>query len=224
MRSKARRTLLNPVDLICLSVGIENVILPNGDLEAIPGKEPALLVACHYPGDHPTAGGPVLVDGPTGALLFFHHAIPPAIRQQVQKLPFSRILDDIDTVRSILGQYTACTSVFRGAGCYFDHIPAPQEYRDVVWHSDSFAILVGGNPVSRAWTQDSSDLACELAVESIPAHRGHGYARQVCAAWAAFVIDQGKVAFYSYKIGNLASQALARSLNVVQYARTTGYA
>jgi hypothetical protein len=53
--------------------------------------------------------------------------------------------------------------------------------------------------------------------------RRRGYARQVVAAWATYVLGEGKVAFYSHEAGNVASEALARSLGVAQYAVMTNY-
>jgi hypothetical protein len=45
----------------------------------------------------------------------------------------------------------------------------------------------------------------------------------VVTAWAAHVLGEGKVAFYSHEVGNTASEALAHSLGVVQYAVVTTY-
>ena len=54
-------------------------------------------------------------------------------------------------------------------------------------------------------------------------HRRHGHARRAVAAWAANVVAGGRVAFFSHRIDNVASEALARSLGVVLYAESTGY-
>ena len=70
---------------------------------------------------------------------------------------------------------------------------------------------------------EESKQAAELAVETAPGYRRLGYARQVVAAWASHVLGEGKVAFYSHEVGNAASEALAHSLGVVQYAVVTTY-
>ena len=77
--------------------------------------------------------------------------------------------------------------------------------------------------MSWAWTSQESDQAAELAVETEPEYRRRGYARQVVAAWATHVLQENKVAFYSHEVDNTASEALARSLGVVQYAVVTTY-
>ena len=87
--------------------------------------------------------------------------------------------------------------------------------------------LVGGNPartlgwvnvhgevVSRAVSARENDRAAEVSCETIPAFRGRGYARQVCAAWASRVLKSGRVGFYSYDVDNAPSAALAASLAV----------
>ena len=50
------------------------------------------------------------------------------------------------------------------------------------------------------------------------------YARQTVAAWAHEVIRSGRTAFYSYKVENQPSRALARSLGTEWYADVVGYA
>jgi predicted GNAT family acetyltransferase len=113
--------------------------------------------------------------------------------------------------------------VFAGKGYYFAHSHSREEFPDAVFHNDCYVILVSGEPVSWAWTANESKQAAELAVETAPEYRQRGYARQAAAAWANHMLGEGKVAFYSYEIGNIASEALTHSLGVVQYAVVTKY-
>ncbi len=102
-------------------------------------------------------------------------------------------------------------------------MPTPDEYPGVVQQGGNYQIEVAGQAVSRAWTWFESDEAAELVVEALPDFRRHGYARQVAAAWAAGVMQAGRVAFYSYLADNEGSAALARSLGVVEYATWIAY-
>jgi hypothetical protein len=45
----------------------------------------------------------------------------------------------------------------------------------------------------------------------------------VTAAWGCYLLQQGKIPFYSHVVGNLASQAVARSLGLRQYIADVGY-
>jgi predicted GNAT family acetyltransferase len=71
-----------------------------------------------------------------------------------------------------------------------------------------------GDVVARAFSARENSRAAELSVETTPAHRRRGFARQVAAAWAADVVSSDRIAFYSYDFANAASAALASSLRV----------
>lgn len=200
---------MTAVELIRLSVEIEHTIAANGDLLARPGKEHALFEVSQHS---------------DGRLLYFWHEIPAALRAKLSALNTEVLLNDHETVKQILSDYRPCTQIFAGIGCYFAHTPPVSDFPDVVFHQGCYVILAEDKPVCWAWTQDQSEDACELAVEVLPAYQRRGYGRQVVSAWAANVRNTGKVAFYSYRIDNQASAALARSLGVIQYARKTAYA
>lgn len=199
---------MRPVDLIRLSIEIENKIDANGDLIPIPGKDSALLsVSLHQ----------------DGYLIHFRYDIPTEIRRRVLSLGPEAMLTDHARVKRMLGQYTACERIWAGEGYYFARVPQPEEYADVVKQGEAYVVMVEGEAVSWAWTQDRSVQAAELAVETREEYRRRGYGRQVASAWAAGVIGEGKVGFYSHLVGNEASEGLARSLGVEWYARSAGY-
>jgi GNAT superfamily N-acetyltransferase len=199
---------LKATKLIRLSIGIENLIDSSGDLRALPGKDSALFSISHHQ---------------TGYSVFFRYDLPPDVRRQIDTLDPEVALKDHETAQQILVQHTLCDSVFAGKGYYFAHLPSPEEFPDAVFHNGCYVIPVDGESVSWAWTANESEKAAELAVETAPEYRQRGYARQVVAAWAAQVLREGKVAFYSHEVGNFASKALAHSLGVVKYAVVTSY-
>lgn len=201
-------TKLSPTDLIRLSTEIEHEITPDGDLVPLPGKDPVLLIVYRYRG---------------GYVMYFRRQVPAAVRADIAAIGLERIYGDRPAVQSILADYTPCSRTVAGIGCYFDRIPRPDEFPDVIYDGESYAITLDGYAVSRAWTQAGSDRAAELAVETQPGFRGRGYARQVAAAWAADVMRDGRVAFYGYLVGNTGSAALSRSLGVVMYAKWVSY-
>jgi len=59
--------------------------------------------------------------------------------------------------------------------------------------------------------------AHEAGVETLPEFRGKGHATAVVAVWARAVRSLGSEPLYSTSSGNLASQALARKLGLIQY-------
>ena len=199
---------MKPTELIRLSIGIENQVDSSGDLRPMPGKDSALFAISHHQ---------------TGYTVFFRYDLPPDVRRQIKALDPEVALKDHKVVRQILARHVPCDSVFAGKGYYFAHLPSPDEFPDVILYNGCYVIRVGGEPVSWAWTADESEQAAELAVETDPDYRQRGYARQAVAAWATHVLGEGKVAFYSHEVGNIASEALARSLGVVQYAVRTTY-
>jgi GNAT superfamily N-acetyltransferase len=199
---------MKPTELVRLSIGIENRVDANGDLWPLPGQASALFSISHHQ---------------AGYTRFYRYDLPPDVRCEIAALDPEVALQDHTVVRRILARHVPCDSAFAGQGCYFAHRPSPGEFPDAVFHDGCHVIRVGGEPVSWAWMAHESEQAAELAVETDPDYRRRGYARQVVAAWAAHVLGRGKEAFYSHEVGNLASEALARSLGVVQYATVTTY-
>lgn len=83
--------------------------------------------------------------------------------------------------------------------------------------------MVDDVPVSWAWSSRSNGRAAELAVETLPAFQRRGYAREVVLAWTWHQLNQGKIAFYSHKQENTASQALASAVGVVHFMDFVNY-
>jgi len=164
-----------------------------------------------------------------GYIKYFRCDLPSAAVSQIEALPPQQAFEDRDAVCAILdahlpgsGKGGVGGDVFRS--CVFVALPSPSEFPDVVCDEKGcFVVEVGGKPVSRAWSSRENEVSAELAVETEEHHRRQGLGRQVAAAWAYDKIKAGKVAFYSYEVHNVASESLARSLGVVEYALVTAY-
>ena len=199
---------MKATDLIRLNVEIENQINTDGDLIPLSGEDSTIFTISRLAADY---------------VLFFRHDVPLEIREPIKVMGPEKALNYHETVRRLLARFTPCGDVFTGKGYYFARAPVADEFPDVALREGRFVVTVNGKPVSWAWTQDGNQRASELAVETLPEFRRRGCGRRVAAAWASNEIKAGRVPFYSYEIGNLASAALARSLAVVHYATSTSY-
>jgi hypothetical protein len=199
---------LEATDLIRLNAELEHDLTLDGDLVPLPGRDPLLLLANRHR---------------DGYVFFYRQTMPPVLRQQIDSLGPQRAFEDGTAVQAILADYSPYIRLVEGVAGYFAETPAAGEFAGVIQAGDSYQIEIDGQAVSRAWTWFESDEAAELVVEALPDFRRHGYARQVAAAWAAGVMQAGRVALYSYLADNDASAALARSLGVVEYATWVAY-
>lgn len=200
---------MQATDLIRLSFEIENEINADGDLAPL-SKKGSTIVSISRLATEEYA-------------LFFRHDAPSEMRESLTAMDPEKALDDHEDVRHTIARCVPCKNVLAWNGCYFAHVLAAAEFPDVELRDGRHVVIVDDTSASQAWTQDGSQSASELAVETSPEFRGKGYARQAAAVWASHEIKAGRVAFYSYRLSNLASEALARSLGVVQYARSTSY-
>jgi len=79
------------------------------------------------------------------------------------------------------------------------------------------AVIRDGVAVSLCHSARLIDQAAEAGVETLEAYRGRGYASAVAAGWAHGVRATDRIPLYSTAWDNLASQAVARRLGLVQY-------
>ena len=81
------------------------------------------------------------------------------------------------------------------------------------------AVMDGGYPVSVCFcaTRNSAP-AVQAGLETAAAFRGRGLAPRVTAAWACAIRSAGRIPLYSTSWSNAASLAVARKLDLVQYA------
>ena len=79
------------------------------------------------------------------------------------------------------------------------------------------AVIEDGSAVSLCHSARLTDQAAEAGVETLEAYRGRGYASAVVAGWAHAIRATGRIPLYSTSWDNLASQAVAHRLGLVQF-------
>jgi len=80
----------------------------------------------------------------------------------------------------------------------------------------AFAVVRNGAAVSTCFSSRLGDRSAEAGVWTDPDYRGQGFAGLVTQSWAAAVFASGRIPFYSTSFDNMASQAVAGKLGLVQ--------
>jgi GNAT superfamily N-acetyltransferase/shikimate kinase len=200
--------LLSAIYRIRLNLGIENTFPLALRLAPKPKRELPLMAV--YRHAH-------------GFERYYYANLPAVLHARLEDMPPAFTLDEPEQVLAYLREAYPRAEVFCAHTYVFARTPEPEAFPDVVYRSKGYEVLVHGDTVSRAWSPDESETAAELAVETHPNYRRQGYARQAASAWAAANLAAGKMPFFSHRLGNQASQELARSLRVENYAQVSGY-
>jgi hypothetical protein len=202
---------MNALALINLQIRLEYEINQQGMLEPFPGSsEQAWYVVYQHN---------------QGYVPFFNHCLPDRVCQELVSLGSQSAFDRPEQVESLIQTgYRPC-SLGKGQywSGYFHRRPGPGEYTHVLMNADGHVIIQEGQIVSQARSIRQDEGCAEVYVVTQPSYQMHGYARQVVAAWAADILDSGRVPFYSYMLQNNASAALARSLGVVWFANVVAF-
>jgi hypothetical protein len=200
---------LDSVKLVDLQIRLEYNVDTDGLLVPFPGSiEQARFIVYRHA---------------EGYVEYFRHDLPRPIREQIAALPTEQALSDHQAVKHLLATDAPCEEMWTGKSYVFATLPGPGDFPDAIWEVGRYVVVVAEKPVSWAWSARENDRAAELAVETAPPFRRRGYARQTAAAWGHHVLKRGKVAFYSHASDNLASEALAQSLGLVQFATAAAY-
>lgn len=197
--------------LVRLKLELEFGVAPDGDrlppARSNPEGHPRLIVS-RYPG---------------GVARFFRHDVPEETRRRLLALGPEQAFADEAAVRAILEHDAPIANIWRVRWYVIERSPAAEEYPDVVLREGRHVILVDGEIAARARTDAESARAAEVGVETLPAYRRRGYARQVVASWSAATLRQGKVAYYSHTVENDGSAAVARSLGLTPLSDEVEY-
>jgi len=174
------------------------------------------------PGDNPDGIPRILTARLSNGqyIAYFRDDLPRPVAASLRKLAAEELHLQVSRVLSILGSNDP---PWHGRSGLFLKRPPPTEFASVVEHDGRFVLEIAGRIVSEAWSSRSTEFAAELAVETQPDFQRRGFARQVCAAWAAEQIGAGRRAFYSHNIGNTASAAVAKSLGVMPFMENVNY-
>lgn len=224
--------MADPLDLIRLHLALECVGIDDQDqLIRIPGENPDTLhrvyIARHDRGDS----------------LFFRADVPAATRKKLSHLKKADFFESPQRVIAILEADEPVTEQHIGKSYIFPESTAAASFPGVVRLSrldpdlvraydadllpiggEVFGILEDGQIVSTCQSSRENASAGEAWVRTLEDYRRRGYARLVTGAWAQDLMLQGKVPFYSHRWENLASQAVAQSLGLIQYIADAGYA
>lgn len=99
-----------------------------------------------------------------------------------------------------------------GMGWDVDTLP-----REFAGWEPMLALFAAGEIASLAFSSRNTPRAVECGVETLPVYRGRGYAPRVVATWAQAIRASGRIPLYSTAWENRSSQAVARTLGLIQY-------
>jgi ribosomal protein S18 acetylase RimI-like enzyme len=174
---------------------------------------------------------------------YFSQDVSLSMREQFATLSLEQAFSDHQRVQALLSTDTPCKHFWQGKSYIFPSTLTADLYPDAVQLDDAqhlhllqsyehwksvgnktvYGIIVDGHIVASCGSVRENDKCAEAWVITEPAFRGRGYARQVTAAWAHHLQQRGKMPFYSHALNNLASQAVARSLGLIQFLATSAY-
>jgi GNAT acetyltransferase len=97
-------------------------------------------------------------------------------------------------------------------GAWFGDLPAQLASR-----APCIAVVAAGRAVAVCFSSRVGQRACEAGVETLPAHRGRGFAGLAVAAWAEAVRRGGQVPLYSTSWQNRSSRRVAEKLGLRLY-------
>ena len=221
----ARALVELQLELECKRVEADNTIAP------IPCDNPDEIprcFVCQYGGEY---------------TVYYGHHLPVALRDRLATFPAKRLFVDHDMVVQTLAADAPCASIWAGRTYEFPKTPGAELWPDAVrledrLHGDLlvryeggtvvgkravFGVIVGGEIVAACEASRENERAAEAWVRTVSAYRRHGYAKQVTAAWAHAMQQQGKVPFYSHSLENEASAAVARSLGLIHFLSAVAY-
>lgn len=161
-----------------------------------------------------------------GYLRWYRHDLDHRVITALEALPAGCAFDRPERIQAVFLGRPPVEHAFapRFVSGFFPRCPDVTEFKDAECEPGRGCVLRQDDQVV-AWAFSVRENTCcaEVAVETAEAYRRRGYARQVTAAWAYQVVLGGREAFYSYKLDNYASAALAASLGVEIFAEVVGF-
>jgi hypothetical protein len=188
-----------------------------GLLVRIPGPDPDDIPRC------------LVVRHRDGYQVLFRHDLSRDTRARIAMLPPQVIFSDRATIRQILVADAPVETIWTGRSYVFPNTPTSADYPDAVRLDRAsgarpvYAVQVADRIVATCESARENETAAEAWVQTLPEFRRRGYARQVTAAWALDLRNHGKIPFYSHSRDNVASQGVARSLQLIPFIDSVGY-
>ncbi len=177
-----------------------------------------------------------------GETFFFSADLQEKLRRKLLRIPARDYFDAPERIKAALAEGGLCEGMHIGRSYFFPPEISPRDFLGVTPVSrldpevvgrydrglrdsgkEAFAILVDGEIVSTCESSRENEQAGEAWVRTLEGFRRRGFARRVTAAWGYWLMQQGKVPFYSHVWENQASRAVAQSLGLVQYIEDAGY-
>jgi hypothetical protein len=187
----------------------------------------------------------------SGHIVRFHADVPNDVAQEITEIVAREPTDaDLHAPPTVAAEIEAVLSrhdqrVEQGSGPTY-HFPDPilslggairisADTRDLVrdtfpWLYDeyaewwpAFAVLHDGAGVSACFSSRVGPLAMAAGVSTLPEFRRRGYAAIATAAWGAAVRMTGRIPFYGTSWDNLASQGVARRLDLLMHGAVTSW-
>lgn len=90
------------------------------------------------------------------------------------------------------------------------------------WGGRVFGQIVDGRAVTWAAVKPLSDVVWDLSIQTLPEHRGRGYAKSAVSAAMKHIFENGKLAAWGADRTNLASLRTARSVGFEEYGLDFG--
>jgi RimJ/RimL family protein N-acetyltransferase len=207
---------LNARDLLRQHLKLECIgFNSNGQLHRIDGPEPddiPQFYVVQYPDNNTER--------------FYREDVSEKVLHQLNKVLDIGAFMEPRTVRGILRMDQPVEHIHFGKSYIFpESFSVADESIQLIEHEGrpTHALMVDGQVVAFCQSSREDDRSAEAWVFTEPAHRGKGYAKRVTTAWAADALKRGKTAFYSHVIDNKPSEALAKSLGLIQYILDIGY-
>jgi RimJ/RimL family protein N-acetyltransferase len=210
------------------------------ECKRIEGRDTIVRVPCGHP-DEISRCLITYIDGAYG--VYYRYDLPATTRARLAAVPAERLFVDRERVGEILAADAPCKSIWVGKTYRFPEILVPElrthavrlndrRHADVLARYEGgtvigervvYGVIADGQVVAACEASRENDQAAEAWVRTVPAYRRRGYAREVTAAWAYAIQQQGKIPFYSHAVDNDASAAVARSLGLICFLSAVGY-
>jgi RimJ/RimL family protein N-acetyltransferase len=155
--------------------------------------------------------------------LYLRKDLPFTLRERLRELGPERAFSDGERIQAVLAEDAPCEEIWSGVAYIFPSSLASTLSGWGIGKGSAYGVIVDGCLVSSCTSSRQNTSAAEAWVVTEPEYRQRGFARQVVAAWARDLQRQGKTPFYTHRVDNLASRAVAHSLGLTQVFATVGY-